>query len=78
MREGGPGFPLRSDPGHGAFASRSGLFTGNESSVAAGRRAIRYEPVKPMRDAVCRSGATNETAFRVPAGGRPRSDAACA
>jgi hypothetical protein len=56
MREDGPGFPLRSNPGYGDRF----LFTENESSEASGRRSIRYVRVKPTRNAMCRS----ETSLR--------------
>jgi hypothetical protein len=56
MRERGPGFPLRSDPGYGDRF----LFTANESSEAPGRRSIRYVRVKPTRNAMYRS----ETSLR--------------
>jgi hypothetical protein len=42
MRESGPGFPLRSNPGYGARF----LFTGNESGDATGGRSIGYAWVK--------------------------------
>jgi hypothetical protein len=41
-----------------AGCGRSGLFTENESSEAAGRRSIRYAPVKSAQSAMCRFEAT--------------------